>query len=167
MQPFFVRVTDGMTSISAGAALAEAEVNDGAAPGLGGVQVDGLMLRSCPVVLIVQGSDLVNPSPSAPDECLTIRTSQAERAYELARVRQPDVVAIDVATAGGPGWALCRLLKRDPLTSAIPVVVLAAESPETDAHARFAGVSGVLPELASIAELLSFVREPLPESSAA
>jgi CheY-like chemotaxis protein len=106
-------------------------------------------------------------NPSAPEECLTIRTTQAERGYELARIKQPDVVAVDVATAGGPGWALCRLLKRDPMTSAIPVVVLASDSPEIDAHARFAGVSGVLPELASIADVLTFVREPLPESSAA
>jgi len=127
------------------------------------------MIANRPVVLVVQDANAQGSAETgASQPCLTLRTSQADSGYEMARARRPDLVAIDVSVGGGTGWALCRLLKRDPLTASIPVVMLAAvNSPETTAHARCIGALGVFSDPTAVAEWLLATRVALPESSAA
>jgi DNA-binding response OmpR family regulator len=112
-----------------------------------------------PTVLLIQPLPSGGEDSRADEGGLSIRTSHAEVGYEIARTRRPDIVAIDVGIAGGPGWALCRLLKRDPLTASIPVVILTAtHTPETAVHARYVGACAVLAERASIEDLMAAVR---------
>jgi CheY-like chemotaxis protein len=128
-----------------------------------------VMMVRRPVVLIVQSA---YPRPGlevrSGESCLTIRTGQAEDAYDIARREQPAVVAVDVSLEDGTGWALCRLLKRDPLTASIPVVVLGdAENDVTTEHARFIGASAVFTAPTSVDALLDAVQDTLVRSSAA
>ena len=45
-----------------------------------------------------------------------------------AREGQPDVILLDVAMPGMDGYAVCRALKADPRTAAIPVIFLSANT---------------------------------------
>jgi putative two-component system response regulator len=52
----------------------------------------------------------------------------AERALELARREQPDLILLDVMMPITDGYELCRMLKADALTSAIPVIFLTSQT---------------------------------------
>ena len=52
-----------------------------------------------------------------------------ERALRLAAtVPQPDLILLDVIMPGLDGYEVCRRLKADPSTAAIPIVFLSASS---------------------------------------
>ncbi len=54
-----------------------------------------------------------------------------KRALELAH-QLPDLILLDVMMPEMDGWEVCRQLKRDELTSAIPIVFLTAKGTEFD-----------------------------------
>ncbi len=53
-------------------------------------------------------------------------------AVEAARARRPDIVLLDLMLPGLDGLEVCRLLRRDPATASIPVVMLTARAEEVD-----------------------------------
>jgi two-component system phosphate regulon response regulator PhoB len=55
-----------------------------------------------------------------------------EEALSAVRLRQPDLVILDLMLPGVDGLEVCRLLKRSPRTSQIPVVMLTAKGEEAD-----------------------------------
>jgi CheY-like chemotaxis protein len=131
------------------------------------------MNRRAPVLLIIQNggeSAGVPPAGVRPEESgfLTLRASGASMGYELARARRPDVIALDVDVSGGTGWAVCRLLKRDPATAAIPVIIVnTPRTTETDAHARYVGASAVFPDHAAASAWLAALRDAVARANAA
>lgn len=60
-----------------------------------------------------------------------IATSGAD-ALRIARAEAPDLVLLDIAMPGMDGYEVCRRLKADPATRTIPVVFMAATTPEED-----------------------------------
>lgn len=57
----------------------------------------------------------------------TVRAAQDGRmALRSARARPPELILLDVRMPGMDGYELCRLLKRDPRISDIPVIFLSA-----------------------------------------
>jgi two-component system phosphate regulon response regulator PhoB len=54
------------------------------------------------------------------------------RALELAREQSPALIVLDLMLPGLDGFEVCRLLRRDPATSAIPIVFLTARTDELD-----------------------------------
>ena len=56
---------------------------------------------------------------------VTTATNGAE-ALEAARERTPDLILMDAAMPGLDGWATTKLLKSDPLTRDVPVLILTA-----------------------------------------
>jgi two-component system cell cycle response regulator DivK len=69
-----------------------------------------------------------------------LRAADAEAGLALARAGQPDLVLMDMQLPGMDGMAATAELKRDPLTSAIPVIALTAMAMKEDqARARAAG----------------------------
>jgi len=55
-----------------------------------------------------------------------------EEALKAARNSQPDVILLDLMLPGVDGLEVCRLLKQDPKTQHIPVIMLSAKGEEAD-----------------------------------
>lgn len=55
-----------------------------------------------------------------------------EEALAKARSLKPALVLLDVVMPRLDGFNVCRQLKRDPATSALPVVLITAKSAESD-----------------------------------
>jgi CheY-like chemotaxis protein len=53
-----------------------------------------------------------------------------EEGLELARQTRPDLLLLDMMLPGASGLEVLRALKKDPATSDIPVIALAALSPQ-------------------------------------
>ena len=58
--------------------------------------------------------------------------SHGEDALARAREFAPDLILLDVMMPGVDGWEVCRRLKADPATSAIPVIFLSARAQDED-----------------------------------
>jgi two-component system phosphate regulon response regulator PhoB len=58
--------------------------------------------------------------------------TSGEEALEAARTGMPDAILLDLMLPGIDGLNVCRLLKTDPRTRQIPVIMLTAKSEETD-----------------------------------
>jgi DNA-binding response OmpR family regulator len=58
-----------------------------------------------------------------------VEASSGEEALKLVREAGPDLVLLDVSlTPGLTGFDVCRILKENPATSAIPVIMLTART---------------------------------------
>jgi two-component system alkaline phosphatase synthesis response regulator PhoP len=61
-----------------------------------------------------------------------ITASNGEDAVEKARREQPDLVILDIMMPKIDGYEACRLIKSNPLTKNIPVVLLTAKGRDID-----------------------------------
>ncbi|MBI4677764.1 MAG: response regulator [Elusimicrobia bacterium] len=57
---------------------------------------------------------------------------KADGAVEKVREFLPDLVLLDLYMPGLGGWDLCRKLKADPATKAIPIMILSGSSEPVD-----------------------------------
>lgn len=55
-----------------------------------------------------------------------------EKGLKAAKSKPPDVIVLDLMLPGMDGLEVCRLLKSDPRTRRVPVIMLTAKSEETD-----------------------------------
>ncbi len=62
----------------------------------------------------------------------SITTTSGETALKLARNELPDLLILDLMLSGIGGLDVCRILKSDENTSAIPIIMLTAKGEETD-----------------------------------
>ena len=58
--------------------------------------------------------------------------ASANDGLETARLRRPDAILLDLNLGSTNGVTLRQALRADPLTAAIPVVVLTAQSPSEE-----------------------------------
>jgi DNA-binding response OmpR family regulator len=66
-------------------------------------------------------------------EGFEVLTAQnGEEAIEKARREQPDLIILDIMMPKIDGYEACRILKANPLTRHIPVVLLTAKGREID-----------------------------------
>jgi CheY-like chemotaxis protein len=92
-----------------------------------------------------------------------VEATDGAGALALARRLRPDLALLDVLMPGPDGIDVCRALKADPATAAMPVVVLTAEAqPDVRARAQAAGADAYLTKPFSPAALLALVRDLLP-----
>ncbi len=76
-------------------------------------------------------------------------------AVELARSRRPDAILLDIMLPDLPGTEVCRILKSDPATRGIPVVMLTAKGEEIDRVVGFElGADDYVVKPFSVRELL-------------
>ena len=59
------------------------------------------------------------------------------RALQVAREQQPQLILLDIMMPGMDGYAVCRALKADPATAAIPVIFITALNDSQDETAGF------------------------------
>jgi len=75
-----------------------------------------------------------------------LEASDGERAFELARLEQPDIVLLDVMMPELDGWTVADKLQGDNETQAIPIVFLTAlaeRSSRAQGH-RLGGVAYIV-----------------------
>ena len=63
---------------------------------------------------------------------LVLSAKDGEHGLNTARKHAPDAVILDVMMPGLDGWEVCKRLRTDPSTSAIPVLMLTAKAEEGD-----------------------------------
>ncbi|MBC7138539.1 MAG: diguanylate cyclase [Defluviimonas sp.] len=93
----------------------------------------------------------------------TLQAANGTEALRLARSARPDLILLDVQLPDMDGIAVCTALKADPLTRAIPVVMVSAfRDPASKLQALEAGVdeflSKPLDEVVLLARLRSLLR---------
>jgi diguanylate cyclase (GGDEF)-like protein len=94
-------------------------------------------------------------------EIIDIVIEEARNAIEAEAAiahRRPDAIVLDVRLPGVDGISFCSALKADPATSAIPVVILSADT-TTEAAAKRAGADAFLRKPFSPLELLATVEQ--------
>lgn len=62
----------------------------------------------------------------------TLAARTGEDALATARAESPDLIILDLMLPGLDGLDVCRILKRDPETSTIPIIMLTAKSEDAD-----------------------------------
>lgn len=81
-----------------------------------------------------------------------------EEAIEKARAEQPDLVLLDWMMPGMSGLEACRVLKKDPRTARIPIVMLTAKGQLRDEEeAKRAGAIDYLTKPFSPRKLLQLI----------
>lgn len=61
-----------------------------------------------------------------------ITASNGEEAIDKARKEQPDLIILDIMMPRIDGYEACRILKANPITKNIPVVLLTAKGRDID-----------------------------------
>ncbi len=61
-----------------------------------------------------------------------ICVTTGEEAVRRAKIEQPDLILLDLMLPGVDGFEVCRQLKRDETTAAIPIVMLTAKGEDAD-----------------------------------
>jgi len=62
----------------------------------------------------------------------TLTAHDGKRALELAQREIPDLITLDVMLPELDGWEVCRLLRQDRRTRAIPIIMLTVKNDESD-----------------------------------
>jgi len=92
----------------------------------------------------------------------TVLTYDGEEALSLARALHPNLVLLDVMMPKCSGFEVCATLKKDPLTSDIPVVLLTAKTSKRDReHGLAVGADHYLTKPFSPTTLIALVDEIL------
>ena len=58
--------------------------------------------------------------------------ADGEAAYKRITNKPPDLIILDVMLPGLDGLTLCRMIRQEPTTSHIPIIMLTARSSEVD-----------------------------------
>ncbi|MDF1535064.1 MAG: response regulator [bacterium] len=88
--------------------------------------------------------------------------TNGDEAFQKARAVEPDLIVLDLHMPGMDGDVVCRLLKGDPDTSSIPVIMLsAAQKPEDRKRCLDAGCQAFLTKPVKKDELSHAVEEQL------
>jgi twitching motility two-component system response regulator PilH len=62
----------------------------------------------------------------------TLEAGDAEKGIEIARAERPHLVFLDIVLPGMNGFAALRLLRRDPATREIPIVMISGNEQATE-----------------------------------
>src|SRR5215831_7482362 len=94
--------------------------------------------------------------------------SNGADALRQAKDSRPDLVLLDLMLPQVNGWELCRRLKQDPATKALPVIMLTARAEEGDKVLGFEmGADDYVTKPFAIRELMARVRAVIRRSAPA
>jgi len=97
-------------------------------------------------------------------ECFRVLEAEdGERALELARTERPDVMVLDVMMPRQNGFEVCRMLRQEPATAALPILLLTAKDTPIDrARAVQAGATEYFCKTCDKDLLIAAIRRYLP-----
>ncbi len=98
-----------------------------------------------------------------PEPCFTLRYApHAQAALSLIHDEAPDLILLDIMMPGITGLDLCLLLKHNPLTAGIPVIILSGlDSPGEVRAALDAGALGFIGKPFSARQIRSQIEDLL------
>ncbi len=91
-----------------------------------------------------------------------------DRAVEVAMDEKPDLIFLDIVMPGKYGWEVCDILKSDPITKHIPVVMLSGLIKPT--HVKKAmqlGADAYIPKPFTMKQVMETVNSLLKSPKAA
>ncbi|MGA0586173.1 response regulator [Dyella sp. KRB-257] len=92
--------------------------------------------------------------------------SSAEEGVERVRADLPDLVIMDVIMPGMNGFQATRMLTRDPVTAAVPIVMITTKSMETDrVWGLRQGARAFITKPVKEKELLACINDLLPSAA--
>ncbi len=95
----------------------------------------------------------------------TIEATDGEQGIELAKVKKPDLILMDIIMPKMDGYTACREIKMDKATKAIPVVMLTSLGYELNKElGRGVGANGYVTKPVNRQELLDAISRFLPAS---
>ncbi len=120
-------------------------------------------MKSPPRILVVDDApmNIRLLSEVLRDRYVICAATSGEAALEVARSQRPELILLDVVMPDMDGYEVCRRLKDDPLTRAIPVIFVTAMEEEAG-KALDVGAVGVIAKPISPAQVLSQVAAFLP-----
>jgi CheY-like chemotaxis protein len=87
-----------------------------------------------------------------------IEAADGNETLEIARREQPELILLDIAMPGLTGLEVCKMLKADPATSDLMIVMLTAKGQQSDRERGFAaGADDYFAKPFSPLELLQLV----------
>ena len=90
----------------------------------------------------------------------------AEEGIERTRAELPQLIIMDVIMPGMNGFQATRTLSRDPVTSAVPIVMITTKSMETDrVWGLRQGARAFITKPVSEKDLLACINDLLPSST--
>jgi len=96
----------------------------------------------------------------------TLEAFDAEAGIQLARNEQPDLIFLDIVLPGMNGFAALRALRRDPLTKAIPIIMISGNLAATEQfYVQRIGADDFMKKPFSRSEVFSRI-EPLLDAQA-
>ena len=88
-----------------------------------------------------------------------VTATSGDEGLRIARERKPAAVLMDVSIPGLDGWRVTEMLKADPNTASIPVIVITAHAfPEDASRARSVRCDGFLTKPCEPRRVLDEVR---------
>ncbi|MDF1534910.1 MAG: response regulator [bacterium] len=72
------------------------------------------------------------------DDYEVISSEDGRKGMEKAREERPDLVLLDIYMAGLSGFEVCRMLKEEPETASIPVIMLTAGAQKDEVSEGYA-----------------------------
>ena len=97
----------------------------------------------------------------------TIEAGTAEDGIKLAAEKKPDLILMDIQLPGMNGIDALKALRKDPVTTKIPVVAVTASVMQQDRkHITEAGFDGYVGKPINVKEFLDAVRHALEQKNA-
>jgi len=94
--------------------------------------------------------------------------TDSEQALAIVKKEKPDLILLDILMPKIDGFKVCQLLKKDPLTTNIPIIMLTAKDRANDIkQAKQAGASGYIVKPFDAHTLLSDINDQLNKIKAA
>jgi DNA-binding response OmpR family regulator len=63
---------------------------------------------------------------------VALEAPDAEKGVEIARAEKPDLIFLDIVLPGMNGFAALRILRRDPITKDIPIIMMSGNAEATE-----------------------------------